>query len=237
MDLINLRSFCLAVSDPKVFDLGTVFTIFSYPKILAISSITSISSEVSGRKLGTVTSMSCLEALASNPMGSSISRISFLSRSVPKMLLTRETRTLIFSRVGISPCSSTNPGSRDTSGSSNSQNLLIAVSIISGSVPLSNRAEASLLNPSLLDVLAIAEGSHHAISSATVDVSSLISVELPPITPAIPIGTFEPSATTPSSVVNFLETPSRVTISSPSLAQRTLNSEFETLAKSKVWLG
>ena len=110
----------------------------------------------------------------------------------------------------------------------------MAVSITSGSVPLSKRAEASLLNPSLLDVFAIAEGSHQAISKATVEVPSLISVETPPITPAIPIGESEPSVTTPSCAVRFLATPSRVTISSPSVAHLTLNSEFTTQAKSKV---
>ena len=69
----------------------------------------------------------------------------------------------------------------------------LARSATSGSAPRSKRADASDRSASRPAVAAIVGGSNHAISSATAVVLSSISVEAPPITPAMPIGTSLPS--------------------------------------------
>ena len=68
------------------------------------------------------------------------------------------------------------------------QNRWTAVTFICQSVPLSNRADASDLRPSLCEVLAIDCGSQQASSTRTESVVSDISVDAPPITPAMPMG-------------------------------------------------
>ena len=109
-------------------------------------------------------------------MGSSSSRISAASISVPRMPFTRAVRTRTVGGTGSSPRTSTVPvATRWTAGPRSSMKRSCASSMISGSQPFSNRAEASLRTPSRRDDLAIAIGWNHAISTSTsvVDVGDL----------------------------------------------------------------
>ncbi len=63
-------------------------------------------------------------------------------------------------------------------------------------------------------------------------VEGLISVDAPPITPAMPTAVPVPSAITPSPAVSVRVTPSRVSIVSPSRPSRTTSSPSGTLARS-----
>ena len=91
---------------------------------------------------------------------------------------------------------------------------------ILGSIPFSNLAEESLLNPWAAEVRRTDVGLKYADSKIIFLVSSLTSVFLPPITPPRAIARV-PSVITKSVVCNFLSSPSRVSRTSPSLASRT----------------
>ncbi len=80
-------------------------------------------------------------------------------------------------------------------------------------------------------------GRHQACSNNTLVVVSEISVEAPPITPAMPTAAPSPSEITPSPALSVRVTSSRVTIVSPSTASRTTSAPPGNLARSYVWLG
>ena len=172
-----------------------------------------------------------------NPIGSRTSTMRSRPRSVPRIRFTLATRTRTGSREGRSPRWSAIPGARAASEPINSAKRRMASSTTSGSAPFSKRVDASLRNPSRRDVRAIDMGSHQAISRATVTVVPSISVAAPPITPAIPTATSSASATTPSAFTRVRLTPSRVSMVSPSTAQRARKPEPPTRSRSKVWLG
>ena len=104
--------------------------------------------------------------------------------------MTRSVRTRTGGAVGqVAPLVDRARGQRGArSAASSSAKRSAARSAISGSAPRSKRIDASLRRPSRPDVRAMLIGSHHAISSSTDVVVSEISVEAPPITPAMPIG-------------------------------------------------
>ena len=149
---------------------------------------------MSGRNEGIVTSWTSSSSVGSTPkpIGVSRFRISSDKNSRPSNMLTLEvlTGTEMVSRV-VPATSSTSPTTSIPPGVislSRSQNRSTAVTLICQSVPRSNRADASDLKPSLCEVLAIDSGSQQASSNRTELVLSDISVEAPPITPAMPMG-------------------------------------------------
>ena len=97
------------------------------------------------------------------------------------------------------------------------QTLSTAVLARLGSSPFSNLEEASLLRLSLLEVFLIFSLLKFAPSNKTLTVLSVISESSPPIIPARPMISW-PSVIKISSDSNFLVSPSRVTVSSPSFA-------------------
>ncbi len=197
--------------------------------------MTSISVVVSGRNVGTVTSCTsgASPGATTKAMGASKRSISSLPSSVPRMAFTREVRTRTGERSGRFPRASRAwPAIDAPVGASNSAKRAAASSRISGSVPRSNRAEASLRRLSRLEVRAMVIGSHHASSSRTAFVVSEISVDAPPMTPAMATATSSPSVSTPSAAVSVRSTSSRVTMRSPSRAKRTRRAVPDSLARS-----
>ena len=155
-------------------------------------------------------------------MGSSRSAISSRDRSVPSRAFTRPVRTRTGDRSGTLPRTSIVPGANVAPESdSNSAKRRIARSATSGSAPRSNRIEASLRNPRRRDEVEMVCGSHQAISRTTLVVSPLISVDAPPMIPAMPIAASSPSAITPSEADKVRTTPSSVSTVSSSTARRT----------------
>ena len=237
MPIIAVRtvrlSTCIWVREPVMVDRGVVRSMAPYPWIRATSSMTSISVALSGLKLGILTSRSSPAGSGANSMEPSKSAMRSRLRSVPSILLTRSVRTRTGSRCGISPRSSTMPGARVAPLSPSSwAKRRIARSATSGSAPFSKRADASLRSPNLRADVAIDMGSHQAISRATDVVPSWISVDAPPITPAMPMAASSASATTPSAAVRVRSMPSRVKIVSPSTALRTRNADPATRSRS-----
>ena len=174
----------------------------------------------------------------SKPIGSRQARISPAVSSVPRMALTRPVRTRTVGRGGRFPCACTSPGAGVTPpGAANSAKRSSAHGAISGSTPASKRAEASLRNPRRREVRAMSGGFHQAASSSTTSVPAEISVEAPPMTPAMPMGRSEASTITPSPAWSVRTTPSRVSTCSPSAARRTPSAPPGTRSASKAWEG
>ena len=92
------------------------------------------------------------------------------------------------------------------------------------STPFSYLAEASVLMPSFFAVSLTETGSKYADSKTTVEVSSIIPLYSPPITPATATG-FSESAITSISGESSLVTPSSVVIVSPASAFLTMMEE------------
>ncbi len=171
-------------------------------------------------------------------MGVRQDRISSVVRSVPKMALTRPVRTRTGVRDGRWPWACTRSGASVTPpGAASSAKRSSAQAAISGSTPASKRVEASLRSPRRRDVRAMSGGFHQAASSRIVLVVSEISVEAPPMTPAMPMARSSASAITPSPALSVRTTPSRVSTCSPSAARRTRSSPSGTSSASKAWLG
>ena len=80
-------------------------------------------------------------------------------------------------------------------------------------------------------------GFHQAASSSTTSVPADISVEAPPMTPAMPMARSEASTITPSPALSVRTTPSSVSTCSPSAARRTPSAPPGTRSASKAWEG
>ena len=175
-------------------------------------------------------------------MGSRIFLIASSGRSVPRTRFTRFVRTrTITGTLGTGTISSND--STVASGQVSrtiSTKRAAARPSASGSVPRSNRADASLRRPSRFAVRAIHMGVQWAISSSRLEVDALTSLLCPPITAAIPTAVSAPSTITPSCVparASVRWTPSRVVSVSPSCAQRTPIRPPASLSRSNAWLG
>ena len=153
------------------------------------------------------------------PIGLSRATRSEALKGRPSRWPIRAGRTATLFRSGRSPRASSRPRYTDTPPgvmrSSSSQNRSSAIGTSSWSVPRSKRIDASERRPSRWEVRLIDRRSHHASSSSTVVVPSLISVLAPPITPEMPMGRSSRSTIRPSPGSMSRSVPSSVTRRSP----------------------
>jgi hypothetical protein len=104
------------------------------------------------------------------------------------------------------------------------------------SAPRSNRADASVFNPSPLLVRRTEAGLKQALSNTTVRVDDDTSEAAPPMTPATAWARSR-SAMTSISGSSFRSTPSSVLIVSPFAARRTRISDPPSVARSNACMG